>query len=272
MRSPRRFASSHRLGLAIATAMLVLLAGLGTASANWSAFQFGNLSLKVEGMVSPSALPRHQFAPTSFRARGRIATVDGSHPLANRETVLYIDRNIEADVYGLPVCREGQLEARTVKEARRVCGRAIVGTGMGTAEVAFPEQAPIPTKSPLTLFNGGARGDTTTLFIHAYTTVPTPTALVATMKFDNNIDAGRYGVRAILELPVIAGGSGSVTGFDIKAGRNYTYRGFKKSYILGQCPDGQLQVKGTTTFKDEVGDGEDQTISIKLTLPCTPKG
>lgn len=271
MRRPRRFATSHRLGLAIVTATLALLAGLGTATAKWSVFQVGNLTLRVGGEASPSALPPHQFAPTSFRTRGKIATVDGSHPPATREAVLYIDRNIEGDVYGLPVCSGGQLEARTVQDARRVCGGAIVGTGVGMAEVAFPEQAPIPVESPLTLFNGGARGKTTTLFIHAYTTVPTPTALVATMTFHNDIHAGRYGVRADLELPKIAGGSGSVTGFDFKVGRRYTYRGFKKSYVLGKCPDGQLLVKGTTTFKDEAGDGADQTISVRLTLPCTPR-
>jgi hypothetical protein len=263
-------ASVRRIGLVAAAALLGLLALLGTANAKWSVVQSGNLTLKVDGGVSPSVLPQHEFAPATFTAKGRIATVDGSHPPALREAVLYLDRGFAADVYGLPTCRAGQLEARTTKEAKQTCPTAIVGSGTGTAEIVFPEQAPILTSSPLTLFNGGEKGGLRTVYVHAYTTVPTPTAIIATFKF-RSVEAGRFGVRADVKLPKIAGGSGSLTAFDIKVKRSYRYRGFRKSFSLAQCRDGRLDVKSTVFFKDEVGDGGDSTLSVGVTLPCTPK-
>jgi hypothetical protein len=271
MKSPRQLGSSRRLGLTVVIALLALLAGLGTAAAKWSVFQTGNLTLKADGKALPSTLPSREFAPVFFNASGEIATVDGAHPPATREAVLYIDRNVEADTYGLPVCKKGQLEARTVAEVRRICGEATVGSGLGTAEIAFPEQTPFPVESPLTLFYGGTKGNLTTLFIHAYITVPTPTAIVTTIKFHANTHEGRYETRADIDVPKIAGGSGSLTGFHFKIGRRYTYRGFDKSFVMGRCPDGHLQVKGAATFKDEVGGDADQTISFQLSLPCTPK-
>jgi hypothetical protein len=271
MRNVRNPASVRRIGLIAVASLLGLLALLGTASAKWSVVQSGNLTFKVDGGVSPSVLPQHEFAPASFSARGQIGTVDGSHPPALREAVLYLDKGFEADAYGLPACRAGQLEARTTKTARQTCPDAIVGSGTGTAEIAFPEQSPILTSSPLTLFNGGVKGGITTVYAHAYTTVPTPTAIISTMKF-RTVKAGRYGVRGDLTLPKIAGGSGSVVAFDFKVERLYRYRGFRKSYSLAQCRDGRLDVKSTVLFRDEVGAGGDSTLDVGVTLPCTPKG
>ena len=54
-----------------------------------------------------------------------------------------------AGLHGRPSC-----EATTVAGAPPVCPGAIVGKGDGHAIVNFPEQAPIPASSPITIFNG----------------------------------------------------------------------------------------------------------------------
>jgi hypothetical protein len=252
----------------LSAALVVALTSV--AAARWETFRVGNLVFKVEGKVSPSVLPRHKPAPSSFRARAEIATVDGSHPPAIREGVIYVDKSGELDAVGLPVCKASQLEARTTKGARQTCGDAIVGTGSGRAEIAFPEQDPIQVTSPLTLLNGGVKGGTTTLFVHAYLTVPVPAAIVTTMKF-RKVHAGRYGTRGVVRVPVIAGGSGSVVGFDFKVKRFYTYKGERKSYDLSSCSDGRIHVKGEGVFKDEVGTSGNTTVAASLILPCTPK-
>jgi hypothetical protein len=229
----------------------------------------------VEGKLSPRTFPRHELAPASFRTRGEIATSDGTHPPALREGVVYVDKNGALDAHGLPVCRAAQLEAQDTKAAKRVCGEAIVGTGLGAAEIAFPEQRPISVTSPITIFNGGVKGGTTTMYLHAFITVPTPAAIVSSFAF-TRVKAGRYGLRGVAKIPVIAGGSGSVTSFDFKIERRYNYRGERKSFDLTKCPDGIIRVKGTGLFKDEVrdgiDDGEKTTISASLSFPCTPKG
>jgi hypothetical protein len=254
---------------------LVLVFGVAAvAGASWTTVRLGNLVFKTEGALFPKALPADEFAPSWFRTRGQIATADGSHPPALREGVVYIDKNSMFDAHGLPVCTAGQLEARDTAAARRVCGQAIIGSGQGGAEIAFPEQAPIQIESPITLFNGGVRGGTTTLFAHAFLTVPVPAAVVAVFKF-HEVKAGRYGLRGIIDLPVIAGGSGSVTDFDFTLKRFYRYKGERKSYDLTKCPDGHINLKGSGVFRDEVRDGVDDgketTISASLIVPCTPK-
>ena len=266
-----------RRGLILAFNLLVVLAfaAAAVATAQWTTVRVGGLVFKVDGRISPQILPRDEFAPSSFRFRGEIGTAGGAHPPALREAVGFVDRNGMLDARGLPVCRAGQLEARDTKAAKRVCGEAIVGTGIGSAEVAFPEQRPIPVRSPITIFNGGIEGGTTTMFLHAFITVPTPAAIVTSFKF-SRVDAGRYGLRGVARIPRIAGGSGSVTGFDFEIKRLYAFKGRRKSYDLTRCPDGHIDAKGTGTFKDEVrdgvNDGEQTMISAKLSFPCTPRG
>lgn len=244
------------------------------ASAQWTTVRVGSLVFKVDGKLSPAALPAEEFAPSWFRTRGQVATSDGTHPPALREGVFYVDRNSRLDARGLPVCKASQLEARDTKAARRVCGDAIVGEGKGTGEIAFPEQEPILVDSPITLFNGGQGGGVTTLFAHTFITVPVPSAIVVVVKL-HDVDAGRYGLKGTVEVPVIAGGSGSVTDFDFTIKRFYGYKGERKSYDLSRCPDGHIDLKGIGVFKDEVrdgvDDGEETTISARLVVPCAPK-
>jgi hypothetical protein len=264
-----------RKGLLVFNICLVLaFAGAAVAAAKWTTVRVGNLVLKVEGKLSPRTFPRHEFAPASFRSRGQIATVDGAHPPALREATVYVDRNGAFDALGLPVCRASELEARDTKAAKRACGDAIIGEGQGSAEIAFPEQRPIVVDSPITIFNGGVAGGTTTLLLHAFITVPAPAAIVSTFKF-TRVKAGRYGMRGVAKIPVIAGSSGSVTAFDFKIKRLYSYRGERKSFDLTKCPDGVIKVKGTGVFVDEVADGVDDgkrtTLSASLAFPCTPK-
>jgi hypothetical protein len=265
-----------RKRLAIFNVCLVLaFAGAAVAAAKWTTVRVGNLILRVEGKLAPRALPRHEFAPSSFRFRGKIATADGSHPPALREGVVYVDRDGTFDAKGLPVCRVADLEARDTKAAVRACGDSIVGSGKGSAVIAFPEQDPITVDSPITIFNGGVRGGTTTIFVHAFITVPTPAAIVSSFKF-TRVNAGRHGMRGVAEIPRIAGGSGSITDFDFKIKRLFSYRGKRKSFDLTKCPDGLIHAKGTGIFKDEVldgvEDGKKTTISASLAFPCTPVG
>jgi hypothetical protein len=269
LRVPRGFIAAFNVGLILAFAIAAV------AAAQWTTVRVGNLILKVDGKLSPAALPRHELAPSSFRARGQIETVDGSHPPALREGVVYIDKNGVFDAHGLPACKAGDLEARDTKAAKRACGDSIIGQGQGTAEIAFPEQKPILVESPITIFNGGVVSGTTTMFLHAFITVPTPAAIVSSFKF-SLVKAGRYGLRGVVKIPRIAGGSGSVVDFDFKIKRLYAYRGERKSFDLTKCPDGLIHAKGTGVFKNEVldgiDDGEKTTISAGLTFPCTPKG
>jgi hypothetical protein len=225
----------------------------------------GNICVTDDGGISPQKLPRHGKAPVTARLNGEIETRDGSHPPALSSLGLEIDKTIGVDAVGLPTCRAGQIQSRGSAAAKGACGSAIVGSGTAEVEVAFPEQTPFSSTGPVTLFNGGARGRTTTVLLHAYVNVPAPTAIVTKAKI-TRIHNGRFGLRVEVQIPKIAGGSGSVTEFDLEVGRRYTYKGRKKSFLMASCPTGTWITKGNALFADGT------RLGITHPFSCHPEG
>ncbi len=126
---------------------------------------------------------------------------------------------------------------------------AIVGKGFGKAVVNFPDQAPIPASSPLTLFNGPPKNGNPTVFAHAYLTVGGPSTFVVPITIQKVHD-GRYGFKTEAEIPKIVNGYGTPLYGRLTIGRTWTYKGKKLSYANAHCADGRLQAEGQFTFKD----------------------
>jgi hypothetical protein len=252
------------LTLALGAAIAVAVAGIATA-AKPTVVRAGNMILTINGDVTPKALPANKLAPIKLNSNGSIRTVDGTHPPAAKTITVDFDKNGTTDVTGLPTCSAGQLQARDTTSVKKACPTAIVGSGKATVEVAFPDQAPFSATGPLVFFNGGKKGGVTTLLIHTYVNVPTPTALVTLVRI-TRIKKGHYGTRAAASIPTIAGGSGSVTDFDFTVNRNYTYKGKKKSYLLAKCATGKFYAHGVAEFTN--GD----RISGDIVRTCTRKG
>jgi hypothetical protein len=215
----------------------------------------GNVILTVNGNTSPKALPSHGLAPISFHASGKIATADGTHPPALRQTVLDTGKAgvIEADLF--PTCRLSELEATTTQEAERKCGDAIVGRGRVEGEVAFPESTPFPADGPLLLVNGGRKGGKYLLYIHAYVAVPAPTAVIA-RSVTTRIHRGEYRLHSVTTIPIVAGGAGSVVGFRFNINR--------KGYLKANCDNGHFSAYINAKFAD------DTAIEGSFQRPCTP--
>jgi len=225
----------------------------------------GNLELTFNGGFSPKTLSKTKLTPITALFEGKVKTVDGAHPPALKEVVIEADKNTGIDVKGYPTCTSAKLQSQDSAHAKAICKDSILGSGHGDVEIQFPEQQPIPVSSPLTLFNGGEKGGVTTLFVHAYITVPTPAAIVTTVKV-KKIHNGRYGLESIASIPKIAGGSGSVTSFSLNVGKQFTYKGKKVSFISAKCPDGKIQVHGTAVFSDGT------RASAEVIRTCTGKG
>ena len=251
------------------TALVAMLALVLTAvafgSPNRKIWCAGNICVADDGGITPEKLPKHGTAPVTARLNAEISTRDGSHPPPFKSMDLKIDKTISLDAVGLPVCRASQISASTTATVKTVCGDAIVGSGKGEVEVAFPEQAPFRSTGPLVLFNGGVKGRVTTLLLHAYVNVPAPTAIVVKAKI-TKIHEGRFGMRIQAEVPKIAGGAGSVTMFELNVGRNFTYKGKKKSFLSAGCPTGIWAAKGQASFKDGT------KLAINHLFPCIPQG
>lgn len=226
--------------MALTALIAVSVAGFATGANKPVTAEAGNLKFTFNGGFSPSKLPKKKFAPISLSASGKIVTKDGSHPPALKQVVLETDKNGAINVKGVKVCKSGQLQSRDTRGAEKACKKSIIGKGKTDVQIQFPEQNPIPVRSDLIVFNGGKRGATTTLFIHAYITVPTPAAIVTTVKI-KKVKNGRYGLKSIATIPKIAGGSGSVKSFNLVV---------SKRVLSARCPDGKLQAKAAAKFAD----------------------
>ncbi len=241
--------------MALGALVAVSVAGIATADKPVKV-RTGNLELTFNGGFTPKVLSKTKQTPISLTVEGDIATVDGTHPPALKEFNVETDKNGAINVKGLPVCTAAKLQSQDTKHAEAICKSAIIGSGKANIEVAFPEQAPIPAKTKIIAFNGGFKGGVTTIYIHAYLTVPTPAAVVTTVKV-KKIHHGRYGLEAQSSIPKIAGGSGSVTHFDLKID--------KKGVLSAKCPDGKLQAHGTAVFSDGT------RVSAEVVRACTGK-
>jgi hypothetical protein len=265
----------RRLVPAMAVCGVLSVGAASIASAASITIIAGNLVLKFGGSTSPKKLPKREFAPVALYVNGKISSKDGSHPPALREAVVDIDKNGAINAKGAPVCKGGQLEARPTAAAKKVCRRAIVGNGQANIEIAFPEQPPIKVFSPLTIFNGGVKGGKTTMYVHAFITVPVPAAVVTTLTI-KKIRKGRYGLNTVAKVPVVAGGSGSALDFRFRIKRSFTYKGRKQSYLNARCPDGRFQTNILKAlFKNEAqtpGAPAAAVLKGKLVVPCAPKG
>lgn len=251
---------------AVATAALTIAAALTVTG--WAAAE---QPVKVveppyetvfNGGVSPKALSKKELTPITFNISGQLRTLNGEHVPPLKEFVLEGDKHVSVSVKGIPTCTAGKLVSTTTVQARAACAPAIVGTGKTEVGIKFPDQPnEIPVKSELLAFNGGFKGGVTTLFIHAYITVPTPAAIVTTVKI-KKIHKGRYGLESIASIPKIAGGSGSVKMFSLTLPKG------KNGILAATCPDGHLNARGTAIFND----AEHTKISGSVVRTCVGKG
>jgi hypothetical protein len=249
---------------AVAAAQALIVAGVAAGDRGTRQEHcVGVVCVGDDGGISPTKLPRRGSAPVTARIEGEVTTRDGSHPPALQDLEADIDRTIAVDAVGLPTCKLSRLKATSSAAARKACGEAIVGSGTAEVEVAFPEQKPFRSTGPLLLFNGGVHGATTSVFLHAYVDVPAPTAVIV-LATVTRIHKGRFGLRLKAHIPVVAGGAGSATAFDIEIGRRYAYKGRKKSFLRASCPTGSWATKGSLEFGDRT------RLGFTHVFACTP--
>jgi hypothetical protein len=220
----------HRLAIAV---LLVLAALLGAAVARGELNQDGNVRISFKGGFSPRTLPRDRPAPVTIQFEGTIGTTDGSHPPPVRHIEFSLNRNGRLSTEGLPVCTSGLLQSTTSEEALQRCGPALIGRGHFGANVEFPTVTPFPAKGTLLAFNGKQSGKPA-LLLHLYGNVPVRATFVLPLKISHKAK-GQFGTMLSARIPTLAGGVGSITAIDLKLGRNYTYRGQRRSYLSASC-------------------------------------
>jgi hypothetical protein len=232
------------------TFVVVIAFGLvAAASALALRLDAGNVIVETDGGFTPTTLPKHEFAPIRLHGYGKISTADGGPPPVLEQLVFWFDKHGEVVTRGLPTCPLRKLVATTPSRARKNCPEAIVGEGFGKAVVNFPEQAPIPASSPITIFNAPPKHGDPTIYAHAYTTVGGPSTYIVQVVIQKVHD-GRYGFKAVAKIPKIVNGFGTPIYGRLTIGKTWRYKGRTLSYANASCPDGRLQAKAQLTFGD----------------------
>jgi hypothetical protein len=246
-----------------AAALAALSALLACTTAYAISFEIGPVWVSATATMQPRELPRpgHGDAAISLDTVTRVGTHNGSTPPTLETLTFLFDKNGRVDAKGLPVCTLAKLEGTTPAQARRKCAGALVGEGEGKAVVTAPGKAPFTISSPLSLFNGPPAGGQPTLIAHAYEKVPAPEALLVPIAIER-VSKGRYGFRAQVQVPEIAGGFGAPTLAEATIDAVRKRGGKKVGYINAHCAGGRLQVYGTARFTD--GD----FFPVTLTSPC----
>jgi hypothetical protein len=244
----------------VLSALLLTAALIATASAQ--TVRVGNLVITINGGVTPKKLPKSTPAPIKLRVDGSLATADGTHPPVLQTLYLQFDKHGHLNTKGLPTCTVGKLRSTLTAQAKKVCGDALVGQGRVSAEIALPEQAPFSASGPLLIFNGAPKGSKQVLIFHVYAHVPAPTTFVTTAVISKT--SGKYGTSALIEIPSIVSGQGSLTAFEGSLQKSWTYKGKKQSLLLASCPTGTLYAHGDFSFADGTEASGD------VVRPCTP--
>jgi hypothetical protein len=224
----------------------------------------GSIEVIGEGGFTPTTLPKHEFAPITIHGEGSIGTTDGTLPPVLEKLNVWYDKHGEVVTKGLPYCTRGKLLATTTQQARKTCGDSIIGTGRGTALIAFPEQKPFKATSPITIFNAAPHNGNPTVLAHAYLSVPAPTTYIVPVEIQR-IHNGPFGFKTEATIPKIAGGYGIPLEGSLKIGKKWTFKGQKLSYVNASCPSGKLQAKVETEFNNAT------KLSGLILKPCKGK-
>jgi hypothetical protein len=192
----------------------------------------GDLFVKFEGGIAPTALPRHVNAPISVRVDGTVRTLSGDRPPALRHISIAINRGGRIETRGLPVCQRSQIESTSAVGALEACGPALVGRGRFSAAVSFPEQTAFPLRGGILAFNTVIDGKRAIL-AHVYGTDPFPNTRI--IVFHIRKSKGTFGTVLNAALPVSLNRYGYLKRIVLSLRREYVYRGRTRSYLSAAC-------------------------------------
>lgn len=250
----------------IAVPIAVIASVLMAPTAHAELTERGDLFVRFQGGINPTALPRKQPAPITISVAGSVKTLSGERPPALRKIEIELNRGGELSSYGLPVCRYAQLVAVGPTRALEACGDAQVGDGDYVGKTAFPEQATFPSQGHILAFNGVYRGQEVIL-AHVYGTDPVPITRI--IVFYIHRTRGTYGTTITGSLPDAVNHYGYVEKIALQLHRTYTYRGQRRSYLSAACaaPSG-FTVAAFPFARASMTFADDSTLSSALTRSC----
>jgi hypothetical protein len=205
---------------------------LGVALANAELVERGNLFVKFEGGISPTALPRTTNAPISVEVDGTVRSLSAERPPALRFIAIAINRGGRIETRGLPVCHRQEIESASSAKAMAVCGPALVGTGRYAGAVTFPDQAAFPLQGRILAFNAVVDGGRAIL-AHVYGNKPFPNSRIIVFRIHET--AGTFGTVLSTALPASINRYGYLKRIVLNLQRRFVHQGRVRSYLSAAC-------------------------------------
>jgi hypothetical protein len=197
----------------------------------------GDLFVKFDGGIAPTALPRHEKAPIAVRVAGTIKTLSGERPPALRRISIAINRGGTIDTAGLAVCQRSEIEPATGRQALATCRDALVGQGRYVGAVSLPEQNDFPLQGRILAFNTVIDGKRAIL-AHIYGKYPVPNSKIFSFRIQKA--SGTYGTILNAALPARLNRFGYLKKISLNLQRNFVDGGRPRSYLSAACaaPEG----------------------------------
>lgn len=258
-----------RLTFAAATAVAATAVLAGAAGAVKSPTLQGpnGNTQSIAAVYKPTKLSKSKAEPITLEVE---TATTSTNPNANNgapvpavEAIVDFAKGVRIFTKGYPTCDASLLQSTSTEAALEACKKAKIGGGTGTADLVVGTKI-FPVTTTITAFNGVPSGGKPVILLHTYSQVPIQTTLVlvGTVK---NFNKEGFGPRLDVSIPLIAGGQGAVTGFQVKIAKKFRYKGKVRSYVSASCPTKTMKTRGKFIFRD----GESLTPSVKQR--CTQK-
>lgn len=244
MRKRSTLVVGSALALIAAIAASVAVAGAPVTGAD------GN-SQAIDVKIGPKKLSKTKPTPATLEVTTAVtnSTRPGGVPVPATRVVVDFAKTAKLFTKGLPTCTAGQLQNVSTEVAEQNCKSAIIGKGKAAALLPVGSQV-FTVNQVVTAFNGAPKGGKPTVLLHTYGTTPIQTTLVLNGVVSNYNKEG-FGPRLDVEVPLIAGGAGALTDFNVKIDKKWKYKGKSVSFISATCPNNKkLKARGAFTFKD----------------------
>jgi hypothetical protein len=256
-----------RLIFVVAMAVGVAVTAAGIASAVQSPVLVGpdGNTQSIAVKYSPQKLSKKTAEPITLEVKTATTstTSPSGTPIPAVRAVVDFPKGLKIFTKGYPTCDPALLQNTSTEKAVEECKRAIIGTGQGSANLQVGEQV-FPVITGITAFNGVPQGGKPVILLHNYSSSPIQTTLVL-VGVVKNFNQGPYGTRLDVEIPLIAGGQGALTGFGVKIFKTFSYQGKKRSYVSATCLTKKLKTRGEFVFRD----GE--ALTPEVTQKCAQK-
>jgi len=241
-----------RLTLVVAMAVSVATAVAGYSFAASSPTLTGadgnTQSMAVN--ITPNKRSKTRAQPVKLEVKTATTSVTAANGVPSPATRAIVDfpKGLSIFSKGYPRCNPGKLANTSTEAALEACKRAKIGGGTGTADLVVGSKV-FPVTTAITAFNGTPQGGKPVVLLHNYSQTPIQTTIILIGVVKNYNKQG-FGARLDVTLPLIAGGQGAITGFQVKIAKTYKYKGKKRGYVNATCPTKKWKARGEFDFLD----------------------